>query len=88
MWLCKIGVQNWKYVKEYFTDSFLGEKIQKSFCRFRICRRCGKVEEYWLDPLIFGWYPLSEECAKVLKSKVIDKGDFYLLENMGEKNVE
>jgi len=83
--LCKLGFHKWKYVREYYTKTFLGEEVKLHWNRFRICKRCGKVEEYWTAWDF--WDSLHEEYAKVLKSKVIDKGKYYVLpKQKGVKN--
>lgn len=83
--LCRLGLHKWKYVKDCDIRIFLGEKVKIYWNRFRICKRCGKTEEYWIAWDV--WECLCEEYAKVLKSKIVDKGEYYILpKQKGEKH--
>jgi len=73
--LCKFGFHKWKMVKDSYPDCFLGVKIRRYYIRFKICQRCGQCREYFHD----SWIPLDEEQSKILMSKIIDKGEYYLL---------
>lgn len=68
----------WKYVKQPYKDLFLQEIITEKYSRFRICQRCGKCQGHPRDE-IPRWVFIDETKAKVLKSKIEDKGDYYLL---------
>jgi len=80
-WLCKIDIHDWKYVKVPYKKIFLQEEITKYEDKFRICQRCGEIER--VTP--FFHISLDDENEKkILLEKIVDKGDFYLLEDVGE----
>ena len=71
----------WKYVYQEFPDIFLGERIKNQYVRFRICEKCGKAEE--LVPTYDNcfWDTLNDTKARILKKKIVDKGDYYILQD-------
>jgi len=63
----------WKYVREYFSHSFLGEEVRSWWNRFRICQKCGAAQEQEFAY----WRPLSNKEKEVLLRKIVDKGDYF-----------
>jgi hypothetical protein len=77
-----MGIHKWKYVFREHKAHFLGEMLTEKREAFRICERCGKVQEYF--PTYYtDWFDLGKEESRILKKKVADKGEYYLL---GEQN--
>ena len=75
----------WKEVYSINTYIFLGEKCsEKVKTSFRICEKCGKAQEFVGMYDWSGWVDLSDCETNVLLNKVVDKGDYYLLENNKE----
>jgi len=76
--LCRLGLHKWIYVKETFYDKFLGETIKRYYTRFRICEKCGRVEE--ISASHEDWVELSKEKVDVLEKKIRKEQDFYVVE--------
>ena len=75
----------WKDVYSISMHIFLGEKcFEKIKTRFRICEKCGKAQEFRVMYDYCKWVDLSDCETNVLLNKVVDKGDYYLLENNKE----
>ena len=78
--LCRLGLHKWAYVKEAFYDNFLGETIKQYYTRFRICERCGRVEELLQTYDSAEWFEISKVKADILKKKIRKAQDFYVVE--------
>jgi len=72
----------WKYVYRVTTNMFLEENCPRLEREFRICEKCGKVQGFCATLSDCWWETLSECETNVLLNKVVDKGDYYLLENI------
>ena len=77
--LCKLGIHKWKYVKEEYSDTFLGEKIKRYYNKFRICERCKECQQCTYDLMSDYYVRLNTEEKKILFKKIKDVGDYYLL---------
>jgi truncated hemoglobin YjbI len=74
--------KKWNYVREYYEEEFLGEKISLWRYRFRLNEK--KAEEliftftYGLD-----WIQLPEEKRQILLKKIEPDGEDYRLKKDG-----
>lgn len=69
----------WKYVKVPIAEDFLGEKIVSDYDMFRVCEKCGEVQELKVDSGGSYWVKLNEIKSDILKNKIQDKGSYYKL---------
>jgi len=86
----------WKIVYKEEPQEFFGETIYDYNAEFRICEKCGAVQTFVSAYDGYGptmeWTPLRKDKADILKKKIEDKGNYYILktENLqnkkGEKN--
>jgi len=76
--ISKKHIEKWHYVREYYEDTFLGEKVVKWWHRFRFTDDFEMAYEYD-DSLEYKWRELSKEEIEILKSKIIKDGDDYRL---------
>ncbi len=76
----------WKYVYRIYKELFLGEPYDKLYKEFRICQKCGKAQEwqYHSGFLCDFWETLEPARTEILKRKIIDKGDYYILKTKGD----
>jgi len=75
----------WKYVYSNNTYTFLGKKCSNLIkAGFRICEKCGKTQQFRAMYKYQSWETLSDCETNVLLNKVVDKGDYYLLESNKE----
>ena len=68
--------------KGYTEREFLGETFKefRAFQTFRICKKCGKAQEYFADwDDLATWHDLSEGQKKILLEK-INTGEVILKE--------
>ena len=66
-----------KYIRVYWTDTFLGEPVEKWYYKYRFNE---KITQKFNDDSQGGWWQtLSEEETKILKSKIIQDGDDFKL---------
>jgi len=70
----------WKYVYRVTTNNFLGENCPRLVKEFRICVKCGKVQGLCASLSGCWWGTLPDCETKVLLSKVVDRGDCFVLE--------
>ena len=70
----------WKYVYTVHTKLFLGSECPYLRKDFRVCIKCKRAQEFCGLPDYWSWRDLSECETRVLWSKVIDKGDYFVLE--------
>jgi len=75
-WFCW---HKWKYVYEPYPTIFLGETYDRLDKKFRICRKCGKAQQLCITYDGLWWEPLGQTETEILKRKIIDKGDYYVL---------
>jgi len=75
----KMFIYKRHYVREYYEDTFLGEKVLKWWHRFRFTDNFERAQECENCSLGCYWRTLSEEEIKVLKSKVVEDGNDYKL---------
>jgi hypothetical protein len=73
----KFHFHKWKYVREYFKDTFLDVVILRYFEHYRICSKCGKSQQAEYP---FDWCTIGEVETNILKSKILDKDTYYILE--------
>ena len=74
-------IHKWKKVYEQYEASFLGEKVIKKYPRFRICLKCGKMQEFQ-SSLSGSWtYTLNPTEKEILLQKIEDKGDYFILQH-------
>ena len=71
----------WKYVYRIYRKIFLGEPYDKVYKEFRICQKCGKAQEWFEAFPCSHWETLEQARTEILKRKIIDKGDCYILKN-------
>jgi len=81
----KLGVfkfcwHKWKYVYHVTTNNFLGENCPRLIKEFRICVKCGKAQELCASLSRCWWETLPSCETRVLLSKVVDRGDHFVLE--------
>jgi len=69
----------WKYVRKYFLDSFEGIEYKNYYTPYRICKKCGKTQEFSCGILDCCWVALSEPRAELLRSIIVDEGSHYRL---------
>ena len=74
----------WKYVYKIYTKIFLGEPYEKAYKEFRICKKCGKAQEWFEAFPCSHWETLEQARAEILRQKIIDKGEYYILKNKGD----
>lgn len=74
-------VHRWKYVRKYFPDTFEGVEVESYYHAYRICKKCGKVQtsEIFCGFELSNWATLPEQKAEILKTLIIDAGDYYIL---------
>jgi len=65
----------WKYVYRTYEDVFLGELYEELSEAFRICEKCGKAQELRCCE----WETISRPKSEILKRKIVDKGEYYIL---------
>ena len=71
----------WKYVYQECVSTFLGEKCPFLIKSFRICMKCNKAQKFYNVDRVDSWWRTLSDCeTTVLQSKVVDKGDYFLLE--------
>jgi len=72
----------WKYVYRVTTNMFLGENCPRLEKEFRVCTKCSKAQELCATPGLGGcWWRTLPDCETgVLLKKVVDKGDYFVLE--------
>lgn len=90
--LCAFGKHKWKYLYRVYNDSFLGLKVKRRHIRFRICTRCDKAQVYWgppastiADTASIGWRVLNSEENYILKNRIQDLGNHFILSGNGER---
>jgi len=71
----------WKYVYRTKYKEFLDETYDKLVKKFRICEKCGEAQKLHEDSIWNWWETLNQAETEILKRKIIDKGDYYILEN-------
>jgi len=76
--------KKWNFVREYYDDEFLGEKIQRWRYRFRFNEQ--KAEEL-IFTYTYGlkWVELPEEKRQVLLKKIEPDGEDYKLKKEGQE---
>ena len=75
--------KKWNYVREYYEDEFLGEKIQRWRYRFRFNEK--KAEELiFTFTCGFEWVQLPEEKRQILLKKIEPDGEDYRLKKEGQ----
>ena len=76
--------KKWNYVREYFEEDFLGEKIPYWNHRFRFNEE--KAEELVkVGPFEWRWSELSKEKRQILLKKIEPDGEDYRLKKDGQK---
>jgi len=76
--MCKLfNWRKWRYVEQEYPDTFLGERVVKSYISYRFNDKV--AEELCCYPEGSYWRRLSEEGRKILLSKVVQKGDKFVL---------
>jgi|GEM_PF-1949058 len=77
--LKRFHIHKWKYVYDVFDDKFLGETCPQFVKKFRICEKCGVAQEYQVVPKEGTYNELSIFKTVILKRKIEDMGDYYVL---------
>ena len=67
----------WKYVYRTYEAVFLDELYEELGEAFRICVKCGKAQELRCGE----WITISRPKSEILKRKIVDKGDYYILKS-------
>jgi len=75
--------KKWNYVREYFEDEFLGEKILRWRYRFRFNEKKAEILVPTWD-YDFDWSPLPEEQRQILLKKIEPDGEDYRLKKEGQ----
>ena len=72
----------WKYVYKYAgTECFEGVELPQFRRAYRICTQCGKAQQCILDfTLGVDWCDLDVTKKRILKQRLVDKGDHYYLQ--------
>jgi hypothetical protein len=76
--------KKWNYVREYYEDEFLGEKIQRWQYRFRFNDKKAEMLVPTWD-YSFGWVQLPEAKRQILLKKVEPDGEDYRLKKDGQE---
>ena len=71
------GLHFWKPVKEYYTTIHKGEFVNSFWFPYRVCEGCGIIEKFDPDGQDKDWVEINKEKAKILKQKLVDKGDYF-----------
>jgi hypothetical protein len=76
--------KKWNYVREYYEEEFLGEKILRWRYRFRFNE--DKAEEVIdVHHPILTWSGLSEAKRQILLKKIEPDGEDYRLKKVGQE---
>jgi len=78
---CFFHIHKWKYVYEVFDGIFLGEYNPQFVKKFRICEKCGVAQRREMLYEGVFWDTLSVTEIKLLKKKIKDKGNYYIILN-------
>jgi len=65
----------WEYLYDTIEETFLNEKYDKPYVRFRRCKKCGIIQEYDVDHLSWDmwWRPLNKQEIEILEKKIAQK---------------
>jgi len=80
--LCKIGIHKWKDVAEPWKEKVLDVEITRFLLTgYRICARCGKVQEVnWsFSGPLYRILKDDDERVKILREKVKDEGKYFVI---------
>lgn len=72
----------WKDIYEEYKTRFLGTDCIDQYLRFRICKKCGLVQEYFLEDEPRTLSPSKKaifEAELIKPNLLIDKGDYYVI---------
>ena len=70
----------WDYVYDVYKRSFLGEEVENKYVHFRICKDCGKAQEFVGCSVGSFWCTLTDAEAEVLKRKMVRRGGKWYVE--------
>ena len=77
-WFCW---HKWKYVYKSYQEEFLDEIYEQLVKKFRICQKCGKAQKLCMTYDGVWWETLNQPETEILKRKIVDKGDYYILKS-------
>jgi hypothetical protein len=80
-WKCFIGIHDWEYIYEKYTDKFCGKEITKFYKSFRRCKRCDKYQIYDCGESACYWITLTKEAKQILKENMYRHHNGKLIAN-------
>jgi len=69
--------RRWNYIEKEYIDTFLGEEVIKSYIKFRFDDKIAQeLCSEWSGDY---WETLTDEERKILLSKIVKKGDKFVI---------
>lgn len=75
----------WEPIYQIEYDTFLSEKVERKWERFRRCVKCGEIQEYNYDSQGGSWSYIGNERSEILVKKLKVVGGVSILPNSTEK---